>query len=188
MRSQTEGSGQPALIGLVGPKRSGKDTVAGLMVDYHGFARVGFGDAMRAFIYSIDPTWAKARDEFGYEQAKNRSRWFRQRTIEVGTAACETIDSGVWVHAAHKRIALWRHGIGTPVVVPDVRQPNEADYIVDNGGLLVAVERPGFGVDEFPVDAIRADERIFNDGPLVDLAVEVQDLMMQVLPIQESPA
>ena len=41
------------LIGLYGPPRSGKDTVAQFLVEEDGFTRLSFADALRDIAYAL---------------------------------------------------------------------------------------------------------------------------------------
>jgi dephospho-CoA kinase len=43
------------IIGLSGYAQSGKNTVADILVDHHGFIQLAFADAIRAFVYEINP-------------------------------------------------------------------------------------------------------------------------------------
>ena len=43
------------IIGLTGYARSGKDTVAQILVDKFGFTRVAFADPIRDFCYQVNP-------------------------------------------------------------------------------------------------------------------------------------
>lgn len=68
------------------------------------------------------------------------------------------------------------------VFVPDVRFPNEASFIKENGGTVWKVERPGvdYGsthASEALVDQIEADAVIVNNGTLDDLRRRVGFLL-----------
>lgn len=45
----------PHIIGIAGKARSGKDTLAGLLVKHHGFRRDAFADGVRAAALALDP-------------------------------------------------------------------------------------------------------------------------------------
>ncbi|MEU7814057.1 hypothetical protein [Pseudonocardia sp. NPDC049154] len=166
------------LLGLVGPAGAGKDTVASLLTVEHGFARVAFADRLRAFVRAIDPAWAIAERCFGgYEPAKRNLPGFRERLIEVGQAARTQISPDIWVDALDSEVERLR--AVQPVVVSDVRQRNEAEWILDCGGDLIAVTRPGTK----PEDAVMAelmegaDFTLTNGGTPADLVDEVGELM-----------
>ena len=70
-----------------------------------------------------------------------------------------------------------------PVVVTDVRFPNEADLIDEFGGHTVRVLRPSAEVDdthpsETALDHYPVDLTIENVGTLEDLQAKARDLML----------
>lgn len=167
-----------ALVGLVGPAGAGKDTVASLLALEHGFAQVAFADKLRAFVRAVDPAWAIAERCFGgYEPAKRNLPGFRERLIEVGQAARTQISPDVWVDALHPEVQRLR--ASQPVVISDVRQRNEAEWILDEGGDLVAVTRPGLKAEDAVMAELidGADYTVQNVGSPADLVNEVGSLM-----------
>lgn len=130
-------------VGLVGPAGSGKDSVAELLVANHRFHRVAFADALKEFVAAIDPAFRIACSCFqdGVDGAKRHVPGIRERLIEVGQAARTHITGDVWIDAVDDVVEGLPASV--PVVVSDVRQQNEADWLLENGGQLVAVQRPG---------------------------------------------
>lgn len=185
------------LIGLMGQKRSGKDTVAIHLVGRHGFARVAFADRlkkaaldldpfvgmvpMRGNLSPIEPTRLKdVVDYWGWEQAKEIPEV--RRTLQRLGVAMRHVQVDVWVNATMIDAAR----AGDDVVVTDVRFPNEATAIRKFGGYLVRVDRPGLPDDDGHVSehawrSITPDYVVNNDGDLEHLAEEVRGLMAHVL-------
>lgn len=143
------------LIGFTGYARSGKDTAAGFLCSELGYSRVAFADALREMALAVDcyvdmrPDFAvgepKPRrlselvDELGWESAKKFPD-VRRLLQRLGTeAGREILGDTVWIDLAVGKAAK----ITGPVVVSDVRFPNEVDAIHANGGIVVRVERPG---------------------------------------------
>jgi hypothetical protein len=145
----------------------------------HGFARLGFADALIAFCSRVDPDWEDAIGQYGYEKAKDELPWFRPRLVEIGMLARLYIDPDVWILPVERRLAAWRRISNAPVVVSDVRFHNEADWIEGNGGTLIAVERPGHLPETTTVEELllRCDDTVENGGDLHDLSVEVANLV-----------
>lgn len=171
------------LVGLVGPAGAGKDAVAGLLVEHHGFAQVAFAEKLRAFVRAIDPAWAIAEKCLGgYESAKRNVPGFRERLIEIGDAARNQISGEIWVDALEEDVDRLR--TTRPVVISDVRRTNEAEAIWDWGGSLVAVRRPGIKPESRAMAEIidAADHVVINDGSLEDLAAAVEELTLWVGP------
>lgn len=195
----------PALIGLLGKKRSGKDSFASVLVDDFGFQRVAFADPLRDAALALDPfvgptalpgdlvpsyhRLSEVIDALGWEKAKDFAPEVRRILQALGTDAIRTLDDGFWVRMAmHKAAELreptrrWPSGElytpGRPVVVTDVRFPNEAEAIRQAGGVLVRVERPGFDGDghatETALDGFPEDYIVANDADLEALHGEAR--------------
>ncbi|MEU8655269.1 hypothetical protein [Actinoplanes philippinensis] len=137
------------LIGLVGRKRVGKDTIASRLVDKHGFRRFAFADLLREAALGLDPivvpaepAWLSyrlseivARD--GWEVAKELPEV--RRTLQNYGVAIRQVDPDFWIRPVMSAVATRN----SPAVITDVRFPNEADAVEAAGGLLVRVIRPG---------------------------------------------
>jgi len=138
------------LIGMSGRKRSGKDTFAARLVAEHGFTRVAFADPMREMALALDPyvdlqgfRLSELIDAYGWELAKEQFPEVRRTLQRLGTeAGRDVLGESLWVDAAMRKVDALR-AAGTPVVVTDVRFPNEAEAIDGAGGYLLRVERPG---------------------------------------------
>jgi len=163
------------IIGLIGKKRSGKDTFAhGLP----GYTRVAFADPLRQAALALDPIVGRPAlpgelapmrdvrlsevvDAIGWERAKDCVPEVRRILQRLGTESIRAIDPDFWIRAAKAQI----DAIDGDVVVTDVRYPNEADAIQTMGGILVRIERPGLpsdgdphpsesALDDYPVDVV----------------------------------
>lgn len=138
------------LIGLVGFAGSGKGTVADILVRDHGFKKLSFADALKDAVATI----------FGWERHllegdTDESREFRE-TIDpwwssrlnynvtprymmqlMGTeAGRNAFHLDIWIHTVARRMMQYEN-----VVIADVRFPNELDFVRENGGFNVRVER-----------------------------------------------
>jgi hypothetical protein len=184
------------LVGLIGKKRSGKDTAAGFLVERHGFTRHAFADPLKTAALGLDPLIRVEMDEkgilygpgaiatrpsherlstiveaVGWERAKEIREV--RRTLQHYGVAVREIRPDFWVRATLDPALA----AGRPVVVTDVRFPNEADEIEARGGVLVRIVRPdapaGPGaehISETALDDRRTPLRILNSGTLDDLA------------------
>lgn len=116
------------LIGLVGRKRSGKDTAAERLKGYH---KIAYADPLRDLLDSADPIvgheldgpykvraihWSEAMDALGYELAKERYPEVRRiqqttgtqgvrETLGVAYGLEELLGASPWVAMAELRIA-----------------------------------------------------------------------------------
>jgi hypothetical protein len=171
------------IIGLSGYARTGKDTVARILVEQHGFTRVGFADALRDVALRVDPYVTTAGTKlstvigsYGWERAKDSFPEVRRLLQTLGVAVRDVVDEHAWV----KALTLKLDGYGK-YVVTDVRFPNEKAAVERLGGLTVRVNRPGYGpvnghISETALDGEHFDWEIRNDGTAVDLRDHVSEL------------
>jgi hypothetical protein len=134
------------IIGITGYAQHGKDSLAaglGLV----GYERMAFADELKAMALDINPIvgydeyhLADLLEDVGWEDAK---RWPEVRRFlqELGTRAREHIGPDVWVRALERK---WLATGVTNMVIPDVRFPNEADWVHRHGGYMVRIHRPDF--------------------------------------------
>lgn len=179
------------IIGLAGGKGSGKSTVADHLVRACGFSELSFADPIRRFVRHLTGyTEATKEDPIDWLDGRHSARTLMQT---VGTEwGRDMIHPQIWVRFLARQLETptWR---GRPVVVSDVRFPNEVDMIRSLGGFIVQVDRPKrrswLGMALRTVRAIRdrhiseagiapqfIDHRITNAGSLGDLKAAAQAL------------
>lgn len=160
------------IIGLIGKKRSGKDTFAHALP---GYTRVAFADPLRQAALALDPIVGRPAlpghlapqvdirlsdviDTLGWEKAKDCVPEVRRVLQRLGTESIRAIDPDFWIRAGVQTI----QATDGPVVVTDVRYPNEADAIQALGGYLIRVVRPGFTSegDPHPSESALDDYRV----------------------------
>lgn len=183
------------VIGLLGKKRAGKDTFAGVLTREAGFSRVAFADPLRDVAYELNPLVGRfflagrvedwrlrdVVDTIGWEAAKDYVPEIRTTGLQGLGQAVRSVDADFWL-----RIALGRiEAAPGPVVVTDVRLQNEADAIHALGGLLVRIVRPGPPVvDEHPtetaLDGFPADYHLYNDREVADLEAGARNLLARL--------
>jgi hypothetical protein len=182
------------LIGVTGKKRHGKDTFAARLIEAHGFTRIAFADPLKETILDVDP-WVRVEPDeaglvlgsgslqltirherlstvvnhLGWEKAKE-VREVRRLLQAHGVAMREHLDPDVWVDAALSKAAA----IPGPVVITDVRFPNEFERVKWDGGLVVRVWRPGVEnadehISETALDHVEPDFFVENKGTVADL-------------------
>lgn len=167
------------VLGLVGRKQSGKDSIADFLVENHGYTQIAFADALRAVALGANPVvtinpvmhYAEALEKYGYEGAKQTLPLFREFLQNLGTEGVRAVDPDFWINLAARKI----EEIPGHVVVTDVRFQNEYDTIKRFNGHTVRVTRPGYSdaptqhESESNLDAWDTDYEIVNDSSLVFL-------------------
>lgn len=190
------------VVGLTGYKGSGKDTLGKILVEEHGFTRVGLADAVKDAVYALNPIVEVEVDAYPYESccgsevdietdeiriqrlvdslgwdwAKNNVPEARRLLDAMGTkVGREMFGADSWIKVAHDRIKRTKGN----VVVTDVRFPNES-YICD---FVVRVRRDEAKLDptltsEVSVDSVPVAFTIDNNhdlSHLQDEAIKVLD-------------
>ncbi|WP_405135546.1 hypothetical protein [Nocardia sp. NBC_01388] len=170
-------------IALVGHARAGKDSIAQYLVTQHGYTRVAMADPIKDALLVLNPLVAtpdgavRIADlvtERGWEGAKSASPDIRRLMQALGTDVARTLfGDDVWIALALRTVGPLLDA-GLPVVISDVRFPNEASAFRRIGLRLVKVTRPGFALDtthesETSYSGIDCDAELINATTLDDL-------------------
>ena len=136
------------LIGLMGIKRSGKDTVGDYLVSNCGFIKRAFADPLKAacrelFLLSDDQLYGDSKEV-------PDGRWYgasSRRILQyVGTDLLrdqlDKIMPGLGTNIHTRNFELWyNQNSGSNIIVPDVRFRNEVELIHRLGGIVVRLDR-----------------------------------------------
>lgn len=175
------------LIGFGHRFRVGKDTAADYLIKQYGFKRLAFADALKkvciaAFGFTEEQVYGSKKMEVDPYWGKSPGHYLQQ----VGTELFRNnIDPNFWVKAAFRQIDA---DPDSNYVIPDLRFKNEAQAILDRGGYVVRIDRPGASdpnrnsLHPSEVDLLDYDKwsRILhNDGPIEKLYLELDWLHLQ---------
>jgi hypothetical protein len=184
------------LIGVTGFARSGKDTVASYLVRTKGFTKIAFADPMREFLYAVNPLVGarvngtevvqiiRLREIIyrygwdGYKQTEYGTE-IRELLQRLGTEAGRAVlGDSVWMDEIQKRIDRAKGD----VVISDVRFVDECDFIRQQAGVVIRVNRPrvtsvnGHVSDQRLPDAT-VDFEVENSGSIEDLQAKIKDIV-----------
>lgn len=178
------------LIGITGYAGSGKDEVAkSLSLRARAFA-MGMSDALHEMATVLNPILQRADGSLveyndlvwahGYTKAKEEPA-VREYLQKLGTEAVrEIIDENAWVWAAERKFVPML-AEGKNVAVTGIRFPQEVNMIKRHAGVILKVERPGYGpvnahasdqLDHIPVDHV-----IYNSQGLRELSQLTQEFI-----------
>lgn len=159
-----------SMIGLIGRKGSGKDTVADYLVSRHGYKKHAFAAPLKRVcreLFLLDEEQMHQVDQ----KEKVDARWNmspRQMMQMVGTDMVRKhLGIDFWLH--HMTTTIAKEDEPTKIVISDVRFANEADWIRRHGGRLIRVigiredKDEDVHASEQEQDQIVADEEILND-------------------------
>lgn len=166
------------LIGLYGPSRAGKDSVAQFAHEDFGYEQRAMASAIRGILLELDP-WIMDNDGayWTFEQlykncgenwdvVKREARDSVDYMIRLGQACRDYLGEDTWLNSV-----LPAPNYMGKIIISDVRQPNEYWAIKERGGVIWKVMRPGVekrGMDGL-LEGYQFDSIIDNRGSLVDL-------------------
>jgi hypothetical protein len=185
-------------IGIIGRARVGKDTAGRWLVDNRGYRRVAFADALKEAALKVDPPvqgqmsaplrLAEAVRRGGWESAKDMYPEVRRFLQELG-AAVRAIDEDFWLRAAMRKV-MEANDAGVPVVITDVRYPNEAASLRRAGFHLVYIDRPGAPqMDHASENSLTQDDAdyiLWNDVDVSYLHRAVEELCEHIYAIESA--
>lgn len=181
------------LIGITGSKGSGKDTFAAVLIEKN-FHNVKMADALKEMLRSlyryagVDAETIERKIEGDMKEVPCRiigGKTPRHAMQTLGTEwGRDQIQPTFWTDLWEAKVAGMLKD-GTPVVVTDVRFPEECNRIRDLGGRIVRIERPGHATgdghaSETTMNSLQVDETVYNDGSISRLHRKAEAFLKEV--------
>lgn len=170
---------RPAVIGLAGKARVGKDTAASFLLAASGGYQYSFAEPMRAMLAQLgvdlnDPYWAARKEEVIPALGVSPRHMMQTLGTDWGRML---ICNEIWLIMAYQR--LLRNGPG--MIISDVRFENEADWVRANGGRVVHIVRDDTApvkdhISEAGVQVRDADLVIHNNGTLEEFQAHLREI------------
>lgn len=177
------------IIGVLGHKYNGKDTIADHLVEKYKFKKICFAHALKDMAKQL----FGLTDEqlYGEEKEVEDEYWKttpRKLLQFVGTELfrkqfsklCPHVKEGIWVEIVKKKLLNTTDNI----VISDVRFQNELDMIHNLNGIIIKVKRPSikkvdYHESELGIDKIKDfDIEILNNDTLVSLYDKIDKVML----------
>lgn len=163
----------PLLIGLTGRAGTGKDTVAAYLEDQYAFTVLAFADPLRDMLgallqhVDVDGAWMVER-ALKEQPVHVIGASYRALAQTLGTEwGRNTVHPDLWLRIAEYR-ANQALGMGSNVVITDVRFPNEAAWLRRAGGTLLRLRRDVAAIrpheSERHIDHLAVDDDIDNNN------------------------
>lgn len=187
------------LIGISGKKKAGKDTAA-LPLLRKGFKRLAFADPLKRGVEEmfgwsayetdtqegkakVDPMWNVTPREV---MEKLGTDIFRDQLTQI-FPELKLSERSFWIQRMKSSLQNIKYR-QSDVVIPDVRFPDEVDFIHKMGGKVIRIipEYTGYEIDSNESDLEKAlddyhdfDIIISNDGSISDLEKLIQQLVLK---------
>lgn len=163
---------------MAGRAGSGKSTCAGLLVEHFGFVEHNFADELKRevqYIYGLtsEQTWNK-KDEIVPGLGVTPRSLFQKHG-----QARRVADEDCWI-----KIIEGKYKRAMRLVIGDVRMPNEARWIKNNGGLIIQIHRENVlkleHQTETPLPDDLVDHVIYNNGPTAGLFFKLSSILVGI--------
>jgi hypothetical protein len=187
------------MIGFLGKRHSGKDTLSDYLVDNYNYKK-------RAFAYPLKMC-AKALFGFTYKQLYTEEKENKDPYWEISPRNVMQIlgadiirdqfpkyfklpelKNNFWIKSAERWLQKQNKKF---VVWSDVRFQNEADFILNNGGIVIKIIRPTQEDKKDNVDQHQSEKSvdkvknysliIYNNGNIEDLYEKMDKIMEKIL-------
>lgn len=170
------------LIGIHGKARSGKDTCADYLVENHRFKRYSFADPLKQgaqvmLDWGYEDVYGVRKDEV--DPMYGFSPRYVLQTLGTDWGRVMLRDD-IWIKVAESKVAQIER-----CVIPDIRFDNEANFIRENGGIVIHLTRQ----DAPQVEAHASEEGIYmniedyvinNDGTLTELYESLEGILQNL--------
>ena len=185
-----------SIIGLAGPKYSGKTSAALALVE-QGFIRVSFAEPLKLMIEQLLKSAGLSAEAISIAMTEQKeqvipclSKSPRELMQTLGTEwGRQLVDADLWLNLVRNRMASSANDYW---VFDNVRFENEADFIRELGGLIIHIDRTGDELEFMPTPSLEhiseqrlmnhyTDEFVENDGDFATFIDDVNRLVTRYI-------
>ena len=170
------------IIGILGRKIHGKDTIADMICKKYAFRKISFADPLKEGCRNIfglteEQLYGIKKDVIDeYWKVTPRSLIQFVGTDLLRNQFCDLI----WIKLLEKKLI---HNSAINFVISDIRFQNELDMLKKHGAIIIKVHRPGLPnednhISEVGIDNVTGfDEYILNDSSIDMLYYKVDQIL-----------
>lgn len=131
------------IVGLYADSRAGKDTTARIMQEEKGFEWRSFAAPLRQILLNLNPTFdglvhlQELVRDYGWDGVKKHFPESVDMMIALGQSVRDLLHVDAWIWG------VITDPLPPRMVISDVRQPNEYEAIINAGGEVWKIIRPG---------------------------------------------
>jgi len=167
------------LIGIIGLKGSGKDTLGDLLVQHHDFVKVAYADPIKLAVCEMLGVELSDYDEFKRSPFKSTQGdiCVHGRDFVVGVGMMmRNNNENQFIEYVNKCIDCNKN-----TVITDVRFQNEVDHIRALGGTIIEVQREGCSAAHHITEALpgtgASDVVLDNTGTIEELNNKLTEVL-----------
>lgn len=178
------------IIGIIGKRRTGKDTVADYVTTHYGFEKKKFAAPMKAamevlFGFSKDQLETDLKDEIDDRWGVSPRTLMQSMGTQFLQYELQKIIPELGHNYAVKRLFI-QDDLPDKIIISDVRFIHEVDEIKKRGGLLIKLIRDNnknnnidAHISEKGVDELPFDQSIENNASLKDLYQKIDQILSE---------
>lgn len=169
------------IIGILGEKYSGKDTMADYIVMKYNYKKIIIAEPLKEicrilFNFTDEQLYGNLKEEVDENWNVSPRKIYQYLGTDVFrnniNNIIPNINQNFWI-----KLVTMKHSINTNTVISDVRFQNEIDYIHSLGGIVVKLIRNNNDEEVHESEAyiknLKGDYEINNNGTLNDLWKEI---------------
>jgi len=176
----------PTLLGILGKKRHGKDTVSDYIVLKYGFKKDTLAQPIKdickiLFDFSDEQLYGNLKDTIDENLGTTPRAIFQYLGTDIlrkdlNKIAQKKNCENLFVDHMKKRCANYLNN-NESVIISDIRCQNEVDAIHEMGGIIIKIDRPNFA---YPVEDLHESEKnidnIADYDHLIDNSKDIESL------------
>lgn len=181
------------IIGIIGRKRHGKDSVGNFLVNNHNFIRLGYADNLKeccraVFGFNNEQLYGNLKETTDKYWNITPRKIFEFVGTDLFRNQIHTIlpnvSSNIWIKSLERKIINLvenNNNNKLNIVFTDVRFQNEIDFIKSHNGIIIKVVRPNIVSDsnhesETNCDNFKFDYEIINDSTINELNNKINNI------------